>query len=939
MQGIVMIGDQLMLHRKLIDRLAYAHDASMYRLVPEAVARPENESDVKDLLEYAISSGTSITFRTAGTSLSGQTVTKGIIAEVVRGWKRHEILDNGAAIQLQPGVIGGRSNLYLQPYHRRIGPDPASIDSAMIGGIISNNSSGMVCGVKHNSYHTLRHIRFILANGNCYDTSNANDYEKFLNVEKDLCTGLLLCRKEIETNSTLKNKVRRKYSIKNTLGYSLNSFIDFNHPLDIFAHLLIGAEGTLAFISSVTLNTIPDPPYKTTGLALFNDVTAAAAAIPYLSDSGAAAVELMDSSALSTAKYLDEPPYDYRKLSPDNAALLFEYQKEDLVEIDLVEKDAKNQVLGLQGNLLQGMQRHADNRNKLWKIRKGLYPSVGAMRKAGTSFITEDLCYDYRDLPEVVNEMRIIFERWRYDDAVIFGHAKDGNLHFVGSVDLNKPSGVKSFEGLINDLVDLTAGKFQGSLKAEHGTGRNMAPFVEKEWGKDLYDIMLRVKAIADPMNILNPGVILNNDNKVHLKDLKPMPLVNSIVDLCIECGFCEHVCPSRELTLTPRQRIGISRDINLMKAAGDNSWRAVAHDMRYQSLDTCATDGLCALSCPVNINTGHFTKELRDIDHGPISKMVAGWTVHHFKFVQSAVRFFNSLLHFTAKYIGKTITSGLTRGLHRLTLGKTPLWDPDMPITVPKYDLYVLGKGKPYIYFTSCVNRVFQPGDKNESLVDVMGQIAISKGIQLLIPENIDHLCCGTPYSSKGYSAASKVMAKKTIATLYDSSNQGKIPIVVDTSPCTYQLKNLLPLLGDIHIELYQQLTFIDLIPFLEDLVRNNSNPQLQRHSILHPTCSTDKMGDIESLLALSNTCAEETTLPIDYGCCAFAGDRGLLVPELSASATQFEADELVDCDPGSFAYSSSRTCEVGMQRATGRDYESIALLVRDYLSQDEVN
>ena len=934
-----MSADQLTLHRKLIDRLAYAHDASMYRLVPEAIARPENESDVKGLLEYAQSSGTSITFRAAGTSLSGQAVTKGIIAEVVRGWKRHEILDNGAAIRMQPGVIGGRANLHLQPYHRRIGPDPASIESAMIGGIISNNSSGMVCGVKHNSYHTLRHIRFILANGNCYDTSNADDYGKFLDVEKDLCTGLLLCRKEITTNSALNNKVRRKYSIKNTLGYSLNAFIDFDHPLDIFAHLLIGAEGTLAFFSSVTLNTIPDPPYKTTGLALFNDVTAAAAAIPYLSDSGAAAVELMDAGALSTAKYLDEPPYDYRKLSPDNAALLFEYQKQGSAELDLVEKDAQKQIIGLQGSLTQGMQRQADNRIKLWKIRKGLYPSVGAIRKAGTSFITEDLCYDYRDLPAVVSEMRIIFERWHYDDAVIFGHAKDGNLHFVGSVDLNTPSGIKLFEGLINDLVDLTVGKFQGSLKAEHGTGRNMAPFVEKEWGKELYDIMRRVKAVADPMNILNPGVILNNDSKVHLKDLKPMPLVNNIVDLCIECGFCEHVCPSRELTLTPRQRIAISRDINLMKAAGDDSWRAVAQDMQYQSIDTCATDGLCALSCPVNINTGHFTKELRDTGHGPLSEMVAGWTVHHFKFVQSAVRFFNSLLHFTAKCIGATITSGIARGLHTLTLGKTPLWDVDMPRTVPKYDMHELGQGKPYLYFTSCINRVFQPGDKNESLVDVMGQIASLTGIKLLIPENIDHVCCGVPYSSKGYSAASQAMARKTIAMLYESSNKGTIPIVVDTSPCTYQLTTLLPLLDDNHKELYQQLTLMDLIPFLEGLVHNNPTPQLQRHSILHPTCSTEKMGNIESLLALANTCAEETTLPINRGCCGFAGDRGLLVPELTASATQFEADELVDCDPGSFAYSSSKTCEIGMQRATGRNYESIALLVRDYLSQDGVN
>ena len=138
------------------------------------------------------------------------------------------------------------------------------------------------------------------------------------------------------------------------------------------------------------------------------------------------------------------------------------------------------------------------------------------------------------------------------------------------------------------------------------------------------------------------------------------------------------------------------------------------------------------------------------------------------------------------------------------------------------------------------------------------MGQIASLTGIQLLIPENIDHVCCGTPYSSKGYSAASRAMAKKTIAMLYESSNKGNIPIVVDTSPCTYQLTTLLPLLDDNHKELYQQLTLMDLIPFLEGIVHNNPTPQLQRHSILHPTCSTDKMGDIESLLALSNTCAE---------------------------------------------------------------------------------
>ena len=157
---------------RLIDRLAYAHDASMYRLVPKAVIRPQNEADVQSLLSHANETKIPITFRTGGTSLSGQSLTEGIMAEVVRGWQQHEVLDKGRSIKLEPGVIGARANIYLSPHQRRIGPDPASINSARIGGIISNNSSGMVCGVKNNAYHTMKHLRFMLANGQTYDTSH-----------------------------------------------------------------------------------------------------------------------------------------------------------------------------------------------------------------------------------------------------------------------------------------------------------------------------------------------------------------------------------------------------------------------------------------------------------------------------------------------------------------------------------------------------------------------------------------------------------------------------------------------------------------------------------------------------------------------------------------------------------------------------------------------
>ena len=168
---------------RLIDRLAYAHDASMYRLIPKGVARPENESDIVSLLNYASETKTPITFRAGGTSLSGQSVSEGIIAEIIRGWQDYKILDNGNSIFLEPGVVGSRANLYLSSYGKRIGPDPASINAARIGGIVSNNSSGMVCGVKYNTYHTMKNIRFILANGRTYDTSNKDDYSRFIDDE------------------------------------------------------------------------------------------------------------------------------------------------------------------------------------------------------------------------------------------------------------------------------------------------------------------------------------------------------------------------------------------------------------------------------------------------------------------------------------------------------------------------------------------------------------------------------------------------------------------------------------------------------------------------------------------------------------------------------------------------------------------------------------
>jgi len=910
---------------RLIDRLAYAHDASMYRLVPQAVVRPKNEVEVKALLLHANNTKTPVTFRTGGTSLSGQSITEGILAEVVRNWQNYSVLDKGKSIKLQPGVIGARANIYLSPYQKRIGPDPASINAARIGGIISNNSSGMVCGVKNNTFHTMKSLRFMLANGNTYDTSDPGDFDKFIHNEPELSNGIIACKNEIEGQSDLVKRIRHKYRIKNTLGYSLNAFIDYDNPLDIFAHLIIGAEGTLAFFSEVVLSTIDDPPLKATGLALFDSVETAMAALPVLVDEGADAIEMLDDASLRTARYLENPPYDPSSILDNSSALLFEFQKNNLNEIEHLTQAIPHALSLAGGQLPSGLISDDIQRMKLWNIRKGLYPTVGSMRKKGTSVITEDLCYNYRDLPKVVNELKSICRNWQYDDAVIFGHAKDGNLHFAASLDLNSSDGVKRFEGLLDDMVDLTVGKFDGSLKAEHGTGRNMAPFVEYEWGGDLYKIMWKIKNLADPNSILNPDVLLTKDKKLHLKNLKKMPVVSDHVNLCVECGFCEPVCPSKELTLTPRQRITIQRDI-----AGGYADPSVLDAYNYEGIDTCAADGLCEIACPVNINTGNYVKSLRTEGHSKLGDRLSIWAAEHFWLVQSLAKVGLRVGKITEKLLGLAFLKTASGFLSKY--GLTPLWNEKLPNAAKSLPQSMMNGGDEWIYFPSCLTRVFSSDGQKTSLAEVLMEISQSSGISLQIPPDINSSCCSQPFSTKGLVEAAISIQAKTINLLYKASNGGSLPILVDTSPCTYQFLYPNNGLDKPSIDKLKKLKFVDIIQFLSQCVNSVDRLKLKRNITLHPTCASEKMGHSQIMAELALKCAEKAIIPTHWGCCGFAGDRGLIIPELNRSATRMEKEETNDHEMG---YSTSRTCEVGMMSNSDIDYQSIAFLVRDYLNQ----
>ncbi|HUG52722.1 MAG TPA: FAD-binding and (Fe-S)-binding domain-containing protein, partial [Vicinamibacteria bacterium] len=619
-----------------IDLVARSVDASIYRLIPRVVVRPRGMDEVRALLRYARAHRRHLTFRTAGTSLSGQAVTDDILVELAPCWRACRVMDEGARIWSQPGVVGGYLNRLLAPLGRRLGPDPASIDACMIGGIVANNSSGMCCGVAQNSYHTLDALHFMLADGTTVDTSRGDADEQLRRDRPDLHAALCALRDEVRADAVLSARIRAKFARKNTTGYSLHALLDHDSPAQILAHLMVGSEGTLGFMADVTLRTVPEPPFRATALLFFAELAEAGAAVGPLVQAGAAALEIMDAASLRSQAADRTYPFE---IGLRTAALLAEFRAESAQARDLLVARATERLSGARLLTPAAFTTDPAERDRHWHLRKGLFPSVGNIRPSGTAVVIEDVVVPVERLAEAITDLQVLYVKHDFADAITFGHARDGNLHFVFAKDFADPECVRRYAAFMRELTDLIVGTYDGALKAEHGSGRNMAPFVRDEWGGRAYEVMRRIKSLLDPDGILNPGVILNDDPEVHLKDLKAIPTISPTADKCIECGFCEPRCPSRYLTLSPRQRIVVVRELErLSLTANDESraWRrALLEDFDYEGLATCSRDSMCSLSCPVHIDTGALLKEALVAPHSPAQRRWAerlagryGWLV-----------------------------------------------------------------------------------------------------------------------------------------------------------------------------------------------------------------------------------------------------------------------------------------------------------------------
>jgi D-lactate dehydrogenase len=930
-----------------IDRLSRSADASIYRLVPEAVVRPRGTAEVREILAWARRRGRHLTFRAAGTSLSGQSVSDDVLVEIGPFFRGARVLDGGARIWTQPGVVGAHLNRLLAAHRTRLGPDPASIDAAMIGGILSNNSSGMCCGVVQNSYHTLDSLSLLLADGTPVDTAEPDADGELRRARPDLHAELLALRDEIRRDEPLASRIRKKFATKNTSGYSLNAFVDHDRPADILAHLMVGAEGTLGFVGEMTFRTVPEPPARATALVFFAELEEAGAAVAPLAAAGADALEILDAASLRSISTEHPLPFE---IARRHAALLVELRRADAAALAASVGDAR--AILERYRLLEPPRFTTGEaeRAALWHLRKGLAARTGAMRPTGTAFLTEDVAVPVARLAESILDFQALFERHGIPDTVIFGHAKDGNLHFVLAEDVRSPEAIERYGQFMQGLVDLVVHKYDGAIKAEHGSGRNMAPFVKTEWGERAYSAMERVKRMLDPDGVLNPGVLLNPNPRVHLESLKPCPTISPLADRCTECGFCEPRCPSRDLTLTPRQRIVVTRELARLRASeapADREWaEALEADFAYDGVVTCAGDSMCQEACPVKIDTGALIKELKAAAHPAWSHQVAGTVAEHFALVAGAARVGMGLVAAVrAVPLGPSVVELASEAAHAMLPTLVPRVPPELALPRPAPRLALSGgvapaaAGRGVVYFPSCLTRIVGalPGDNGVPTARAMDDVLRWAGFSVRLPEGIAGLCCGMAFASKGYPDAARAAARKTAEALWRASSGGRLPVVTDASPCAGTLAELVKAILE---ETGREVRMLDFPSFWarEVLPGVAAPPRRKGTAVLHPTCTLVKSGGVPDLMTVARAHAERVEVPLFAECCGFAGDRGFLAPELTASATAVEAAEvrrILDREPGAGCYSTCRTCEIGMSRAVGRPFRSLLHLVHEAVAR----
>ena len=970
--------------------LGWGTDASFYRQIPKVVIRSDGEEEISKIVKACEKYKLPFTFRAAGTSLSGQSCTESVLIVAGKHWEKYEIGENQETIKLQPGIVGGKVNEILKPYGRVFPPDPASIGSAMVGGIVINNASGMNCGVHANSDRMMISARIILTDGTVLDTGSEDSKDAFRKSHPEFLKKIEALRDKVRADEALTSRIRTKYSIKNVTGLNLRPLVAYDDPFDIIAHSMVGSEGTLAFLSEVTMKTLIDYKFKASAMVYFLTMKESCEAVVAMKKMKAGeddltysaenlvvkSAEMLDYMSLAS---VDDPVYlQYKKdvdagkipgVEPGDykglTAILTETK--GITHEQLLEKIEKIQECLKQFKLYIPAEFTEDPAvyGKYWAIRSGIFPSVGGTRPIGTSCLIEDVAFPIESLPEATVKLQKLIADHGYSDACIYGHAFEGNYHFILNQSFADEHEVARYAEMMRDVAKLVVEGYDGSLKAEHGTGRNMAPFVKYEWGEAAYEAMKELKAIFDPEGLLNQGVIFNDDPDCFIKCLKPLPVLDYDFDSvpdgghylmepehstaketieqvkrankCIECGFCEVNCMSCGLTLSSRMRIAVQREILYLEKTGQNPERAATlrQQYKYYGDQTCAADGLCSTSCPMKINTGELTHLIRQLDmnKNPMGRKIGEFAANHMAGIKSGLRVLLDVAHLAHVTLGPTLMTNVCRTMNKMGL---PLWTTAMPKKhrqPKKSDLtqFIIEKSIPHkeeehsdlkvVYFPSCINQTMgqSKGSKmKHDLVDEVIQLMAKAGYEVIFPDGMEKMCCGQIWESKGMLDIADRKSAELEAALWKASEQGKYPVLCAQSPCLHRMKKVMK-----KMKLYEPAEFI--MTYLKD--RLDFHPT-DKPIAIHLTCSTRLMGVDKDMIALAKLCSNNVLIPEGVGCCGFAGDRGFTFPELNRYGLR-KLKPQIEAHKIEVGYSNSRTCEIGLEANTGIPYLNIVHLV----------
>ena len=1008
--------------------LGWGTDASFYRQIPKVVIRSDGEEEISQIVRLCRKYALPFTFRAAGTSLSGQSCTASVLIVAGKHWEKYEIIEEGGTskeegeylVRLQPGIVGSKVNEILKPYGRVFPPDPASIGSAMVGGIVINNASGMNCGVHANSDRMMVSARIILTDGTVLDTGNQESREQFARSHPEFLKKIEDLRDRVRADEELASRIRTKYSIKNVTGLNLRPLIAYDDPFDIIAHSMVGSEGTLAFLSEVTMRTLHDYKFKASAMVYFLTMKESCEAVVAMKKLKAGDEDLKMSAEQLMVKSAEM--LDYKSLSSVDDPVYLQYQKDvDAGKIAGVEPGDYHNLTAIltetkgvtHEQLLEKIKKIKECLGqfrlyipaeftedpavygKYWAIRSGIFPSVGGTRPVGTSCLIEDVAFPIESLPEATVKLQKLIADHGYDDACIYGHAFEGNYHFILNQSFADEHEVARYAEMMRDVAKLVVEGYDGSLKAEHGTGRNMAPFVKYEWGDKAYEVMCELKAIFDPDGLLNQGVIFNDDPDCFIKCLKPLPVLDFDFDKvpdgghylmdptlstaketieqvkrankCIECGFCEVNCMSCGLTLSSRMRIAVQREIRDLTVTGRDPQRlaTLKKQYKYYGDQTCATDGLCSTSCPMKINTGELTHLIRqmDMNNNSVGYKVGEFAANHMAGIKSGLRMVLDVAHLGHITLGPSLMSSVCRGMNKMGL---PLWTTAMPKkhrqpkksdltqfiieSLPKANSQEPMANSPLkvVYFPSCINQTMgqsKGGGKIHDLVDEVIQLNAKAGYETIFPEGMERMCCGQIWESKGMLDIADRKSAELEAALWKASEEGKYPVLCAQSPCLHRMKKVMG-------EREQSDACID------SAERESARPEgkvMKKMQLYEPAEFIMKylaprldFHPIDRPVALHITCStRQMGVANDLINLAKLCSTKVFLPE-GVGCCGFAGDrgftfpELnkyglrklrpqIEANHIEIGYSNSRTCEIGLETNTGIPYMSIVYLVNE--------